>query len=159
MLIKRWQLSLYDHSSGQGVDKMPWLKQQTCPKGEISQHQTLSWTSLGNSWTKSNTWSSIFSDQIISCRSYLILSSSNFVLVVLRNMFHKSINITNIICQVLCPCSNIPPINIPRNMFPPNIVAATMHQTKIELIYPGEENVSSILRGLVHKISLRKYFS
>ena len=44
-------------------------------------------------------------------------------------------------------------------MFPPNIVAATMHQTKIELIYPGEENVSFLLRGHYDVILLRKYFS
>ena len=43
-------------------------------------------------------------------------------------------------------------------MFPPNIVAATMHQTKIELIYPGEENVSSILRGHCSQNILEKIF-
>merc|ERR1712032_1240914 len=32
-------------------------------------------------------------------------------------------------------------MDLVRNMFPPNIVAATMHQTKLELIYPGENNV------------------
>ena len=57
------------------------------------------------------------------------------------NIFLKTT--INIISQVLPPSSNII-IVVLRNMFPPNIVAATMHQTKIELIYPGEENVSSI---------------
>jgi len=33
-------------------------------------------------------------------------------------------------------------MDLVRNMFPPNIVAATMHQTKLELVYPGENNVT-----------------
>ena len=55
------------------------------------------------------------------------------------------INIIILMTIIMIPITKIMMIMIPitRNMFPPNIVAATMHQTKIELIYPGENNVSS----------------
>ena len=53
--------------------------------------------------------------------------------------------VTVILFNLIVILSDILLINMfTRNMFPPNIVAATMHQTKLELIYPGENNVSRL---------------